>query len=159
MQRERQAGELTSAQTLAAMEQQKAGSVAHNIIHRERQFLETLQFANGPICNRCSETAALHHPRCFRSGCGRQLQRLRQVGCQPAAALRQCLGVRQHLRDALNRTTTEQGVADRQNQSASNAQIGMRPESVKTGRDTTLHRVLNGHHSSLTTTIRHVVDH
>ena len=81
MQRERQAGELTSAQTLAAMEQQKAGSVAHNIIHRERQFLETLQFANGPIRNRCSETAALHHPRCFRSGCGRQLQRLRQVGC------------------------------------------------------------------------------
>ena len=113
-------------------------------------------FAGG---DRRSEAAARHHSRRLSGGRRGQLQRLRQLSGQPAGTLRQGLRVRQHFGDVLQRSTAQQGMADRQHQSAADAEVGVGPERIERGRDTTLHGVLHRDHRRISPCLGQALHH
>ena len=65
MQREGQAGHIAFQASFTAVEQQKTGAIARNIVHRIRQFLQSMLPAGIAGGDRRAEAAARHHPRRF----------------------------------------------------------------------------------------------
>ena len=62
MQGKRQARHITCHQPFAAMQHQKAGAVAGDIVHRIGQFLEPMLLSRLARGDGCTETTAGHHP-------------------------------------------------------------------------------------------------
>ena len=81
------------------------------------------------------------------------------MGGQPATALRQGLGMGEHLGDFLQGAAAEQGMTDRKHHGPPNADLGIRPQGIEAGRHPAFNRVLDGNHSRITSPVCHMLHH
>ena len=136
---EGQAGQRPRLLPLTAPQQQKAGAVAGHIVDRISEHLQSVIAGGIPGGDGGPKAASLDQTGRLGGGTGGQLQGGGEVGPQPKAALRQRLGMGQHLADALQGAAAQEGMADGQHQSPGHRQLWMLPEGIQAGAHPTLH--------------------
>ena len=140
-------------------QQQKAGAITHHIVDRVGQHLKTVLLGSLQRRHGGTEAATRHHSRRIRGGTRGKLQRAGQVVAQPLAALGQRLGMGENLAYPFQRATTQQGMADRQNQSPSHPQLRVLPKGIHARGHPAFHRVLHRDHRGVAASFRQGLHH